>query len=123
MSKPAHLRRDPRDFTGGGIFGLPGTPGTTGDPVFDERIKDLVDDWACGRANGLVREMIVTALKMGRDCGSSLRMLPRKLKAKSGKARSTSCMSICMTTRQQPQSWTALSFIKTAEPCWPTMAP
>lgn len=65
MSKRAHLRRDPRDFTGGSIFGPSGSPGSTGNPVFDERIRELVDDWACGRADGLVREMIVTALKMG----------------------------------------------------------
>lgn len=68
MDKRAHLRKDPRDFTGGGIFGLPGVPGSTGDLNFDERIKALVDDWSCGAASGLVREMIVTALKMGRDC-------------------------------------------------------
>ncbi len=82
MSKPAHLRRDPRDFTGGGIFGTPGTPGTTGDLVFDERIKELVDDWSCGRANGLVREMIVTALKMGRDClaEGDMKLYSRSLK-------------------------------------------
>ncbi len=82
MSKRAHLRRDARDFTGGGIFGLPGAPGTTGDSIFDERIKDLVDDWACGRANGLVREMIVTALKMGRNCLSEgdMKLYSRSLK-------------------------------------------
>lgn len=68
MSKPSHLRKDPRDFTGGGIFGLPRTHGSTGDPSIDARIKDLVDDWSCGSSNALVQEMIVTALKMGRDC-------------------------------------------------------
>ncbi len=82
MSKRAHLRKDPRDFTGGGIFGLSGAPGTTGDALFDERIKSLVDDWACGRANNLVREMIVTALKMGRDCLSQgdMKLYSRSLK-------------------------------------------
>ncbi len=68
MSKRAHLRKDPRDFTGGGIFGLPKTGGTTGDRLIDERIKGLVDDWCCGETSGLVQELIVTALKMGRDC-------------------------------------------------------
>ncbi len=82
MNKRAHLRRDPRDFTGGGILGLPAKPGTTGDQLFDERIKGLVDDWACGKGNGLVREMIVTALKMGRDCLSEgdLKLYSRALK-------------------------------------------
>ncbi|HQW28903.1 MAG TPA: hypothetical protein PK529_06940, partial [Verrucomicrobiales bacterium] len=61
MSKRAHLRKDPRDFTGGGIMGLSGTPGTTGDELVDERIKGLVDDWCGGGVNGLVREFIVTA--------------------------------------------------------------
>lgn len=69
MSKRAHLRKDPRDFTGGGILNLPVAPGTTGDELVDERIRGLVDDWCCGgEVNGLVRELIVTALKMGRDC-------------------------------------------------------
>ena len=48
-------------------MGLSGTPGTTGDELVDERIKGLVDDWCGGGVNGLVRELIVTALKMGRD--------------------------------------------------------
>lgn len=68
MERPAHLRKDPRDFTGGAIMGLSPSPGTTGDALIDDRIRDLVDDYACGRSAGLVREMIVTALKMGRDC-------------------------------------------------------
>ena len=82
MSKRAHLRKDPRDFTGGGIFGLPGVPGTTGDPDFDQRIRALVDDWSCGEAGNLVREMIVTALKMGRDClpEGDMKLYSRSLK-------------------------------------------
>lgn len=67
MSKRAHLRKDSRDFTGGGIFGLPRTHGSTGDAAFDERIEALVEDWDCGSSNALVHELIVTALKMGRD--------------------------------------------------------
>jgi uncharacterized protein (TIGR00730 family) len=68
MTKRAHLRKDPRDFTGGGIVGLPAQAGTTGNQVIDDRIQALVDDWSCGRSNVQVREMIVTALKMGQDC-------------------------------------------------------
>jgi len=67
MSKRAHLRKDSRDFTGGGIFGLPRTHGSTGDETIDERIEALVQDWDCGSSNALIQELIVTALKMGRD--------------------------------------------------------
>lgn len=82
MSKPSNLRKDPRDFTGGGIFGLPRTHGTTGDPAIDERIEALVNDWSCGSSNALVQEMIVTALKMGRDClgDGDMKLYNRSLK-------------------------------------------
>lgn len=82
MSKRSHLRKDPRDFTGGGIFGLPGSAGSTGDQIIDERIKALVDDWSCGSSNALVQEMIVTALMMGRDCigDGDLKLYNRSLK-------------------------------------------
>ncbi|MBP6601435.1 MAG: LOG family protein [Verrucomicrobiales bacterium] len=68
MTKRAHLRKDPRDFTGGGIGNLPPAAGKTGNPMIDERIRSLVEEWSCGRSNTQVREMIVTALKMGEDC-------------------------------------------------------
>ncbi len=68
MSGRRYLRKNPRDFTGGGIFGLPRKHRSTGDSEFDERIKLLVDDWSCGASNELVQEMIVTALKLGKDC-------------------------------------------------------
>ena len=55
------------DFTAGGIYALPSKPRTIGDPAFDERIRALVEDWGCNRSGDLVQEMIVTALKMGRD--------------------------------------------------------
>lgn len=82
MSKRRHLRRDQRDFTGGGIFGLPKTHRSTGDAEFDERIRSLVDDWACDSSNELIQELIVTALKMGRDCLSDgdLKLYNRALK-------------------------------------------
>lgn len=82
MSKRRHLRRDQRDFTGGGIFGLPGSHGSTGDEKIDQRIQDLVDDWACDSSNALVQELIVTALKMGRDClpDGDLKLYNRALK-------------------------------------------
>ncbi len=82
MDQRAHLRKNSRDFTAGGVFGLPRAPGTTGDEIIDERIKGLVDDWACGSSNILVQELIVTALKMGRDCLSDgdLKLYNRALK-------------------------------------------
>lgn len=82
MSKRAHLRKDPRDFTGGGIFGQPPSYGTTGNRDFDHRIGSLVDDWACGETAPLVRELIVTALKMGRDSLSQgdMKLYARSLK-------------------------------------------
>jgi len=55
------------DFTAGGIHALPTKPRSIGDPAFDERIRSLVADWGCDRSSGLIQEMIVTALKMGRD--------------------------------------------------------
>ena len=82
MSKRRHLRRDPRDFTGGGIFGLPRKSGTTGDEAIDAKIRELVEEWACDASNSLVREMIVTALKFGRDCPpeGDLKLYNRALK-------------------------------------------
>jgi len=48
----------------------------------DERIESLVNDWACESSNALVQELIVTALKMGRDCLSDgdLKLYNRALK-------------------------------------------
>lgn len=68
MSKRRHLRKDPRDFTGGGIFGLPRKHRSTGDAEIDERIRSLVEEWSCGTNADLVQEMIVTSLKLGKDC-------------------------------------------------------
>jgi len=55
------------DFTGGGIYALPSKPRSIGDPEFDKRIRELVEAWGCNRSCDLVQEMIVTALKMGRE--------------------------------------------------------
>ena len=45
----------------------PARPRSIGDPAFDERIRQLVDDWGCTSSGDLIQEMIVTALKMGRE--------------------------------------------------------
>ena len=58
--------RNTKDFTGGGILGLPRKPGTTGDKSMDNRVRKLVEDWGCEN-DQLIREMITTALVMGKD--------------------------------------------------------
>src|SRR5438132_148250 len=55
------------DFTGGAIHALPKTARSIGDRKVDARIRDLVADWGCEQSSELIQEMIVTALKMGRD--------------------------------------------------------
>ena len=56
------------DFTAGGIHGLPTETRSIGDARVDQRIHDLVRDWQCDPASApLIQEMIVTALKIGRD--------------------------------------------------------
>lgn len=82
MKDRRHLRRDPRDFTGGGIFGLPRKSRSTGNKEIDAKIHELVEAWACDSSNALVREMIVTALKFGEDCPpeGDLKLYNRALK-------------------------------------------
>jgi len=55
------------DFTGGGIYALPTETRSIGDARIDQRIHDLVRDYGCNSSSDLVQEMIVTALKIGRD--------------------------------------------------------
>lgn len=64
---PSEQAEGERDFTGGGIFSLPKSPGSTGDKALDTRIRELVAAWDCGEYNPLVEELIVTALKIGKD--------------------------------------------------------
>jgi len=70
------------DFTGGGIHALPTETRSIGDASFDQRIRDLVHDWGCEASPDLIQEMIVTALKMGRDKISvaDLKLFNRSLK-------------------------------------------
>src|ERR1700729_2836899 len=71
------------DFTGGAIHALPNRPrSSTGDPDTDARIEQLVRDWDCGTSGDLIREMIVTSLKMGHDnLGvADLKLFSRSLK-------------------------------------------
>jgi hypothetical protein len=72
-----------QDFTGGGIHALSSKPThTIGNADFDERIRQLVADWGCKKSCALVEEMIMTALKLGRDETSvaDLKLFNRSLK-------------------------------------------
>lgn len=64
---PSIQIEEERDFTGGGIFSLPKTAGSTGDKSFDARVRELVAGWDCGEYNPLIEELIITALKIGKD--------------------------------------------------------
>ena len=70
------------DFTAGGIHALPIISRSTGNAEFDQRIRKLVADWGCGESGELIQEMIVTALKMGRDnlTVADLKLFNRSLK-------------------------------------------
>ncbi|MGB8168787.1 MAG: TIGR00730 family Rossman fold protein [Chthoniobacteraceae bacterium] len=71
-----------QDFTAGGISGTPNRTQTSGDETLDERIKQLVNDSGCDKSHDLVEEMIITALKMGRDqtTVADLKLFNRSLK-------------------------------------------
>ncbi len=123
MSKRRHLRRDQRDFTGGGIFGLPGSHESTGDEEIDRRIQDLVNDWACDSSNPLVQELIVTALKIGRDClpDGDLKLYNRALKEMRRTStvfgpftdeRKLSIFGSARTKPEEPEFHAAVSFAK-----------
>ena len=70
------------DFTAGGIHGLPTETRSIGNVEVDQRIHELVRDWGCGASSSLIQEMIVTALKMGRDdlTVADLKLFNRALK-------------------------------------------
>ncbi len=121
MSKRKHLRKDPRDFTGGGIFGLPRTHGSTGNKGIDARIESLVEEWACGANNALVQELIVTSLKIGRDClpEGDMKLFNRSLKEmrKSSQVfspyvaeRKLSIFGSARTKPEEPEYQTAIDF-------------
>lgn len=78
----SHLRKGSLDFTGGGILGLPRTHGSTGDEETDRLIAELVARGDFGEVDPLIQELIVTAMKMGRDALSEgdLKLYNRSLK-------------------------------------------
>jgi uncharacterized protein (TIGR00730 family) len=71
-----------QDFTAGGISATPNRTQTSGDSNLDERIRQLVADSGCEKSHDLIEEMIITALKMGRDQTSvaDLKLFNRSLK-------------------------------------------
>ena len=70
------------DFTAGALSFPPRSIHSTGNPEFDERIRKLVADWGCTQSIEMIQEMIVTALKIGRDKLSvaDLKLFNRTLK-------------------------------------------
>lgn len=79
---PSEQVEGERDFTGGGIFSLPKAVGSTGDRAFDTRVRELVAAWDCGEANPLIEELIITALRIGKDRlgEADLKLFNRSLK-------------------------------------------
>lgn len=71
-----------QDFTAGGISGTPNRTQTSGDDTLDDRIRELVASSGCTKSCDLIEEMIITALKMGRDQTSvaDLKLFNRSLK-------------------------------------------
>ena len=71
-----------QDFTAGGISATPTKTPTTGNPETDELVRQLVCEWGCSKSCDLVEEMIITALKMGRDqtTTADLKLFNRSLK-------------------------------------------
>jgi uncharacterized protein (TIGR00730 family) len=71
-----------QDFTAGGIHALHAAFASSGDEEFDRRIRELLADWGVTQSPELIAEMIVTALRMGRDAVpvADLKMINRSLK-------------------------------------------
>jgi uncharacterized protein (TIGR00730 family) len=71
-----------QDFTAGSIAATPSRTQTTGDTKTDELVKQLVSASGCTKSNALIEEMIITALKLGRDqtTAADLKLFNRSLK-------------------------------------------
>jgi len=70
------------DFTGGGIDALPNETRSIGKVEIDQQITDLIREYGCKASPNLVQEMIVTALRIGRDglSDADLKLFNRSLK-------------------------------------------
>ncbi len=72
-----------QDFTAGGIAATPSKKTqTTGNPKLDELVRQLVSESGCTKSCELVEEMVITALKLGKDQTSTadLKLFSRALK-------------------------------------------
>jgi uncharacterized protein (TIGR00730 family) len=71
-----------QDFTAGGISATPNKTQTTGSTDLDEHVRNLVRESGCTKSCELVEEMIITALKLGKDGTTTgdLKLFNRSLK-------------------------------------------
>jgi hypothetical protein len=56
-----------QDFTGSAVQDQPIRRTANIDPAFVARVRGLVADWGVEKSPELIEELIITALKMGRD--------------------------------------------------------
>lgn len=56
-----------QDFTGSAVQDQPIRRTSNIDPAFAARVRELVADWGVEKSPELIEELIITALKMGRD--------------------------------------------------------
>jgi len=70
------------DFTGGAIHALSVHIGSTGDEALDAKVRELVQAAGCKADCSLIEEMVVTALRLGKDeIGvGELKLINRSLK-------------------------------------------
>ena len=71
-----------QEFTAGNTVPPSNRPATSGDAALDQRIRQLVADSGCEKSCALIEEMVITALKMGRDqtTTADLKLFNRSLK-------------------------------------------
>jgi len=71
-----------QDFTAGAISATPNRTQTSGSPELDEQIRALVAASGCEKSCDLIEEMIITALKLGKDqtTTADLKLFNRSLK-------------------------------------------
>lgn len=72
-----------QDFTAGGIAATPShKTQTTGSPKVDDLVRQLVAEYGCSKSCELVEEMVITALKLGKDqtTTADLKLFSRALK-------------------------------------------
>jgi len=71
-----------QDFTAGGLSAAPIRRSTTGDPKTDELVKQLVAASGCQKSCEYIEELVITAIKMGRDqtTVADLKLFNRSLK-------------------------------------------